>query len=209
MDDFISFTFDSKQIQVTMLDYEPWFVLENVCKILEIQKKKAFDELDFDEKNVLFEDCEYPEYKQEIISESGLYSLIFRSDKQNAKRFKRWVLGEMMPIIRQEEPTLNDEKMSSEADQATCRLKAIDDSFTEFAKFHILPGKGEKYSVRSDILYRSYVYWCALNDFSPLTAKKFFDRFNIVFRGLFKQRKIAKKCIEYSNIILLKDDITE
>jgi hypothetical protein len=115
----------------------------------------------------------------------------------------------MMPTIRQEEPTLNDEDLSSEADQATCRLKAIADSFTEFAKFHILPGKGEKYSVRSDILYRSYVYWCTFNDFSPLTAKKFFDRFNLVFRGLFKQRKIAKKCIEYSNIILLKDDITE
>jgi prophage antirepressor-like protein len=123
MYDFISFTFDSKKIQVTMRNYEPWFVLNDICKILGIQKETAFDELDFDEKEVYRDEIDCPNYNQQIITESGLYSLIFRSDNLNARRFKRWVLREMMPMIRQEEPTSDDEVMVSEADKATfCKI---------------------------------------------------------------------------------------
>ena len=81
---------------------EPWFVARDVCNILEIKNcrdtlNKCLDE---DERGV---DIIYtPGGNQEmtIVSEAGLYSLILRSRKPEAKAFKRWVTHEVLPSIR-------------------------------------------------------------------------------------------------------------
>ena len=80
---------------------EPWFVAKDVCDILALgNPRSSIALLDEDERGVHSMDT--PSGKQEmgIISEAGLYSLIIRSRKPEAKAFKRWVTHEVLPSIR-------------------------------------------------------------------------------------------------------------
>lgn len=85
-----------------MQNGEPWWVLADVCKVLEIgNPSDAARRLDADEKYAL--DIIYPMGRTQtatIINESGLYSLILTSRKPSAKRFKKWVTSEVLPAIR-------------------------------------------------------------------------------------------------------------
>ena len=79
---------------------EPWFVAKDVCDILALgNPRSSIALLDEDERGVHSMDT--PSGKQEmgIISEAGLYSLILRSRKPEAKAFKRWVTHEVLPSI--------------------------------------------------------------------------------------------------------------
>ena len=81
---------------------EPWFVAKDVCDILGIENsRKATAELDSDEKNtVTISDGIPGNPNKTIISEPGLYKLIMRSRKPEARTFKRWVTHEVLPSIR-------------------------------------------------------------------------------------------------------------
>lgn len=81
-------------------DGEPWFVARDVCAYLEIRTNDAANSLDDDEKG--YDTVVSPGGTQKtlLISESGLYSLILRSRKPEAKIFKRWVTHEVIPAIR-------------------------------------------------------------------------------------------------------------
>jgi len=91
-------------MDVRIIDKEndPWFVLIDVCKILDIKNSRdASSKLDEDEKNtVAIADSLGGLQETTIINESGLYSLILRSRKREAKRFKKWVTAEVLPSIR-------------------------------------------------------------------------------------------------------------
>lgn len=81
---------------------EPWFVAKDVCDIIGLENsRKATAELDPDEKNTVTIRNGIPgNPNKTIISESGLYSLIMRSRKPEAKEFQRWVTHEVLPSIR-------------------------------------------------------------------------------------------------------------
>lgn len=79
----------------------PWFVAKDVCAVLDIQDHhQAIEQLDDDERGR----CTVPTpggmQELKVISESGLYALIFRSRKPEAKAFKRWVTHDVIPSIR-------------------------------------------------------------------------------------------------------------
>jgi hypothetical protein len=80
---------------------EPWFVLSEVCAKLDIaQPASAARMLDDDEKGVLNVHTLGGTQKVSVINESGLYSLIIRSRKPEARRFRKWVTSEVLPAIR-------------------------------------------------------------------------------------------------------------
>lgn len=80
---------------------DPWFVAADVCRILEIKNARdAIGGLDADEKGVATTDTLGGPQDMAIISESGLYALIFRSRKPAAVRFRKWVTQEVLPAIR-------------------------------------------------------------------------------------------------------------
>lgn len=87
-------------------DGEPWFVLADACRALEIKNvSDAGGRLDDDERmTIALTDSQSPgrggARSMVIINESGLYSLILRSDKPTAKRFKKWVTSTVLPQIR-------------------------------------------------------------------------------------------------------------
>jgi anti-repressor protein len=81
---------------------EPWFVLNDVGSVLDLANVHSSAALlDEDERGI--HTVEAPggdAYPVAIISEAGLYSLILRSRKPEAKAFKRWVTHEVLPTIR-------------------------------------------------------------------------------------------------------------
>lgn len=80
---------------------DPWFVGKDVCVCLEIgNSRDAVASLDDDEKGVGIIDTPGGKQEMSIVSEPGLYSLILRSRKPEAKAFKRWVTHEVIPSIR-------------------------------------------------------------------------------------------------------------
>jgi prophage antirepressor-like protein len=88
-------------VRVIIRDGEPWFVLADVCKVLEINNPRdAASRLDDDEKGVVITDTLGGPQKTTVISESGLYSVVMTSRKPEAKVFKRWVTGMVLPTIR-------------------------------------------------------------------------------------------------------------
>ena len=94
------FHFESLPVRViTDESGEPWFVLSDVCVVLEIgNPSDAARRLDDDE--VTLSTIEGSHRPTNIINESGLYSLILTSRKPQAKRFKKWVTAEVLPSIR-------------------------------------------------------------------------------------------------------------
>nr|UVX56965.1 MAG: antirepressor protein KilAC domain [Bacteriophage sp.] len=81
---------------------DPWFVAKDVCDILEISNNRdAISQLDSDEKNtVVISDGIPGNPNKTIISEPGLYKLIMRSRKPEAREFQRWVTHDVLPSIR-------------------------------------------------------------------------------------------------------------
>jgi prophage antirepressor-like protein len=98
----IPFIYDEKPIRVIPDDQgEPWFVAKDIAEILgHRDAATASRAVDDDEKGLY--SVRTPGGTQEMtcISESGLYTLIFRSDKPEAKPFRKWVTAEVLPSIR-------------------------------------------------------------------------------------------------------------
>ena len=92
--------FGSYQIRVIQVDNEPWFVANDVCKVLEIKNTtQAIQRLEVDERS-MFNIGRQGEAN--IVNEYGLYSLILASRKDEAKKFKRWITHEVIPSIRKQ-----------------------------------------------------------------------------------------------------------
>lgn len=100
----VPFTFDGAEIRTLIVNYELWWVATDICSVLDISNARdAVGALDNDEVNqvpVATTDGSGRSLPTNIVNESGLYSLIFRSRKPEAKAFKRWVTHEVLPAIR-------------------------------------------------------------------------------------------------------------
>lgn len=86
------------EVRTVVLNSEPMFCLADVCKALDI--KNATDvakRLDDDERTRLNLGRQG---ETNFVTESGLYAVILRSDKPNAKKFRKWITGEVLPSIR-------------------------------------------------------------------------------------------------------------
>jgi prophage antirepressor-like protein len=95
-------TEDHREFRTVSIDGEPWFYGIDVCNALEIKNPSdAYARLDGDDLGQT-EGVDTRGRKQTftIVNESGLFSLILRSDKPEAKRFKRWITSEVLPSIR-------------------------------------------------------------------------------------------------------------
>lgn len=99
MKDLMNFTYSGKQVRVVNIDGEPWWLAKDVTDILGLPNgREAVRQLENDEKTTVRITDGGPE--RNIVNEPGLYSLIFRSRKNEAKVFKWWVTHEVLPSIR-------------------------------------------------------------------------------------------------------------
>lgn len=85
-----------------LIDGEPWFVAKDICQVLGIANHKdAVSRLDEDERDgVGITDPIGRQQTVTVVSESGLYALIFQSRKPEARKFRKWVTSEVLPSIR-------------------------------------------------------------------------------------------------------------
>lgn len=101
MNELQVFSYQSAEVRTIMKDGEPWFCLVDVCRVLDLSSPhKVAERLDADEKGR--NQIPTPGGRQEtwFINESGLYNVILRSDKPEAKPFRKWVTSEVIPAIR-------------------------------------------------------------------------------------------------------------
>lgn len=95
------FNFNGSDVRTVTLDDTPWFIASDVCQVLGVgNPSKACLALDDDEKGITSSDTPGGVQQTLIINESGLYSLVLRSRKPEAKQFKKWVTSEVLPAIR-------------------------------------------------------------------------------------------------------------
>lgn len=92
------FTYNGNEVRTIQKDGEPWWVLKDVCEVLELSNpSRVAERLEEDERS------NFKLGRQGeaiIINESGLYNVILRSDKPEAKPFRKWVTSEVLPTIR-------------------------------------------------------------------------------------------------------------
>lgn len=99
------FDFNGHQLRSVLIDGEPWFVAADACRILYGRTGGVgwvYDKLDADERSL----CDRttlgmnPGRPMTIISRPGLFKLIQRSNKPEAKEFDRWVRHEVLPQVK-------------------------------------------------------------------------------------------------------------
>jgi prophage antirepressor-like protein len=102
--DELTQVFEGRQIRIIDQNGDPWFIAPDVCSALGLdQVTRAMDRLEDDEVRLVKVTHPQSAEKQievNAVCESGLYNLILRSDKPEAKRFRKWVTAEVLPAIR-------------------------------------------------------------------------------------------------------------
>lgn len=94
-----SFSFENFSVRAINRNGEIWFVAADVCAAIDLGTEQI-RRLDDDEKGLHLTQTPGGKQEMSIINESGLYALILRSRKPEAKRFRKWVTSEVLPAIR-------------------------------------------------------------------------------------------------------------
>ena len=99
------FDYNGSAVRTVEKDGEIWFVAKDVCDVLELSNPtEALKALDDDEKGSLRisegTSSKGGNPNMNIITESGLFALVLRSNKPEAKKFRKWVTGTVLPQIK-------------------------------------------------------------------------------------------------------------
>lgn len=102
MNEMQTFVYSGAEVRTVRKDGAPWFVLKDVCGVLNLgTPSRVAERLDGDEVSLThLTDSLGRLQEMTCISESGLYNVILRSDKPEAKPFRKWVTAEVLPAIR-------------------------------------------------------------------------------------------------------------
>lgn len=102
MSEIIKFDFEGKNVRTVDNDGVIQWVTKDVCDVLELARvDSAMRALEDDEKGTHIVSTPGGPQEMSTVSESGLYALIFKSRKPVARRFRKWVTGEVLPMIRE------------------------------------------------------------------------------------------------------------
>ncbi|MEI2281231.1 Bro-N domain-containing protein [Paenibacillus polysaccharolyticus] len=104
------FKFNEKDVRVIFVESEPWFVLRDVCSVLgDLAPRVTKQRLSKDVCSTYPLQTSGGIQNSTIINEDGLYDVIFDSKKPEAKLFRKWVTGEVLPTIRRDGLYVSDE----------------------------------------------------------------------------------------------------
>ncbi|WP_211233844.1 BRO-N domain-containing protein [Maridesulfovibrio bastinii] len=102
MSEIIPFDFGDTVVRVQQeQDGRTWFVAKDVCRVLDLDNRETPRRLDEDEVGKThIVDSLGRNQEMTMLSESGLYALIFKSRKPEAKKFRKWITAEVIPSLR-------------------------------------------------------------------------------------------------------------
>jgi prophage antirepressor-like protein len=143
-----AFNFEGSDVRILDRNGDPWFVLVDVCRALEIVRARdAARQLDEDEKTTLdlstfragnnrgakINDLGIGSGNNEawVVNESGLYRLILTSRKPEAKRFRKWITGTVLPSIRKHGGYISAQETKSNAEILADGLKLAESIILE------------------------------------------------------------------------------
>jgi prophage antirepressor-like protein len=97
------FNFEANEVRTVVINNEAWFVGKDVADTLgySASRNALSKHVDVDDKLTHQISASGQMREMTLINESGVYSLIFGSKLDSAKRFKKWVTSEVLPSIRQ------------------------------------------------------------------------------------------------------------
>jgi prophage antirepressor-like protein len=104
----VPFNFDDSLIRSTLVDEQPWFIATDIAKVLEYRNAPDMvrmlddDEADTHIVRIRSENDVEQNRQVTIINESGLFHAILKSRKPEAKRFRKWVTGDLLPTLYRE-----------------------------------------------------------------------------------------------------------
>lgn len=132
MNEMQTFVYSGAEVRTVRKDGAPWFVLKDVCGVLGVGNvSDVYARLDTDEKGVGQIDTLGGRQSMNIISESGLYNVILRSDKPEAKPFRKWVTAEVLPAIRRSGGYIAGQNDLSPAELMAKALKVAEQTLAE------------------------------------------------------------------------------
>lgn len=94
------FNYQGAEIRIINVKNEPWFVLNDVSKVLDLSPRVVKQRLDEDVCATYPLQTAGGTQQMTVINEDGLYDVIIDSRKPEAKRFRKWVTSEVLPSIR-------------------------------------------------------------------------------------------------------------
>ena len=111
MNEVEAFNFESNEVRTLTIDNKPWFVGKDVADALGYSASRNALSKHVDSDDKLTHQISASGQKREmvLINESGVYSLIFGSKLDSAKRFKKWVTSEVLPAIRKHGTYMTDQ----------------------------------------------------------------------------------------------------
>lgn len=95
------FNFEGSELKTIDKDGEPWFVLKDVCDVLDLAPRVVRQRLNDDVCSTYpMPDSLGRLQDNTIINEDGLYDVILDSRKSLSKKFRKWITSEVIPSIR-------------------------------------------------------------------------------------------------------------
>lgn len=178
------FNYDGNEVRTIQIDGEPWWVLKDVCTVLSIgNARDVFSRLDDDEKGVDQIDTLGGKQYMQIVNESGLYNVILRSDKPQAKPFRKWVTSEVLPSIRKHGAYLTPETLEQVILNPDTMIKLCTALKDEQEKNKALQAVNSSLTVDNQIMKPKAEYFDELVDRNLLTS----------FRETAKQLQVKEK----------------
>jgi prophage antirepressor-like protein len=151
------FTYTGQQVNIVLIDNEPWFVANDIAAVLDLGNvRSSLALLDDDERGVHTVDTLGGQQSLTIVSEAGLYSLILRSRKPEAKAFKRWITHDVLPAIRKTGSYSAPVAEITRRDMALAVLAAEDEADRQRARAEVAESFKEAIEVNDGLTPREF-----------------------------------------------------
>lgn len=170
MNDIQIFNYNSNGVRTVQRDGEPWFVLKDVCGVLGLtDTSKTAERLDPDELTRIKFVSGGQEREMYIVNESGLYNVILRSDKPEAKPFRKWVTTEVLPAIRKHGAYMTPETLQAAIMNPDTMIQLCQQLKVEQEKNMALRADNSKLTVQNAIMAPKADYFDELVERNTLT----------------------------------------
>lgn len=171
MNELQTFVYGDKNVRTVEKNGEPWFVLKDVCEVLGISKyRDVADRLEDDERGPVRVDTLGGAQEMTAVNESGLYNVILRSDKPEAKPFRKWVTGEVLPSIRKHGAYMTQETLQAALLSPDTMIALCQQLKDEQCKRQKLEAAHSELQVRAEIMRPKAEYFDQLVDRNLLTS---------------------------------------
>ena len=174
MNEIQIFDYKGNKVRTVEKDGVTWWVLKDVCNVLEMKDNSAGEvvkRLDKDEYDSIgVTDNLGREQNTYVINESGLYNVILRSDKEEAKPFRKWVTGEVLPSIRKHGAYMTPEKLKEVILNPDTMIELCTALKDEQDKNKALQAINSKLTVDNQIMQPKADYFDELVDRNLLTS---------------------------------------